>query len=66
MAEAAGLQKAIYAKTGEAYVRWLREVELVGMGMGQGDVEAYVEALRRLDAKAFRGYFQGLVQRGKR
>ena len=38
----------------------------MGMGMGQGDVEAYVEALRRLDAKAFRGYFQALVQRGKR
>ena len=36
------------------------------MGMGQADVEAYVEALRSLDPKAFRGYFQGLVQRGKR
>ena len=65
LTEAAWLQKAIYSKTGEAYLRWLREVELVGMGMGQGDVESYVGALGRLDAKGFRSYFLGLVQRGK-
>lgn len=58
LGEAAGLQKAIYAKTGQEYVSWLREVELRGTGMDSGTVEEYLRALCTLDVKGFRHFFQ--------
>lgn len=66
MGEAAGLQKAIYTKTGEEYLSHLRNSELSGMGMDAGTVEEYLTALSNIDAKAFKQYFQALVQRSKR
>ena len=58
LGEAAGLQKAIYSKTGGEYVTWLRDVELRGMGMDEGTVDDYMNALCNSDAKGFRQFFQ--------
>lgn len=66
MGEAAGLQKAIYTKTGEEYLSYLRNTELSGMGMDAGTVDEYLKALSNTDGKAFKQYFQSLVQRSKR
>ncbi|KAL8943606.1 MAG: hypothetical protein Q9216_000971 [Gyalolechia sp. 2 TL-2023] len=66
MGEAAGLQKAIYTKTGEEYLSYLRNTELNGMGMDAGTVDEYLRALSNTDGKAFKQYFQSLVQRSKR
>ena len=65
LGEAAGLQKAIYAKTGGGYLEWLRVSELSGMGMDAGAIEDYLQALCSADAKAFKQYFQALVLRSK-
>lgn len=66
MGEAAGLQKAIHTKTGEEYLSFLRDTELSNMGMDAGTVDEYLRALSDPDAKAFKQYFQALVQRSKR
>ncbi|KAI4206174.1 MAG: hypothetical protein LQ346_001235 [Caloplaca aetnensis] len=66
MGEAAGLQKAIHTKTGEEYLSFLRNTELGNMGMDAGTVDEYLRALSNPDAKAFKQYFQALVQRSKR
>lgn len=58
LGEAAGLQKSIYIKTGEQYLTWLRDVELRNMGMGDGDIQEYLNTLRNADVKVFRQYFQ--------
>lgn len=58
LGEAAGLQKAIYAKTGQAYVTWLRDVELRGMGMDEATTNEYLNALLTFDPKRFRKFFQ--------
>lgn len=58
LAEAAGLQKTIYVKQGQAYITWLRDVELRGMGMGADTVQEYLRALASLDLKGFRQFFQ--------
>ncbi len=58
LAEAASLQKTIYAKQGQEYITWLRDVELPGMGMGADTVQEYLRALASLDLKAFRQFFQ--------
>lgn len=58
LGEAASLQKAIYAKTGQEYLSWLRDVELRETGMDGGTVEEYLRALCSLDVKGFRHYFQ--------
>ncbi|KAL8705777.1 MAG: hypothetical protein Q9201_001123 [Fulgogasparrea decipioides] len=66
MGEAAGLQMAIFTKTGEGYLSHLRNTELSGMGMDARTVDEYLRALSSSDVKAFKQYFQGLVQRSKR
>ncbi|EEP77038.1 conserved hypothetical protein [Uncinocarpus reesii 1704] len=58
LGEAATLQKKIYCKTGPEYVRWLRETELPGLGMGPDLVNEYVGSLEMLDTKGFRNFFQ--------
>ncbi|EER29429.1 pre-tRNA nuclear export protein [Coccidioides posadasii str. Silveira] len=63
LGEAAALQKIIYLKTGPEYVRWLRETELPGMGMGPDLVNEYVGSLEMLDIKGFRQFFQAFIQR---
>jgi len=61
LAEAAGLQRTIYSKTGQEYITWLRDVELAGMGMVGQTVEEYLRALASLDLKGFRQFFQVCV-----
>ena len=58
LGEAAGLQKAVYSKTGQQYLIWLRDVELRNMGMGDDDIQGYLNALCNMDTKAFRQFFQ--------
>ena len=58
LGEAASLQKAIHAKTGQEYLSWLREVELRETGMDSSTVEEYIRALCTLDVKGFRHFFQ--------
>lgn len=58
LGEAASLQKAIYAKTGDKYLAWLRDYELSGMGMDSVSIEQYLQALSTSDVKGFRKFFQ--------
>lgn len=58
LGEAASLQKAIYTKTGQEYLTWLRDVELSGMGMEIGAKEQYLNALSNSHLKAFQQYFK--------
>lgn len=58
LGEAAGLQKAIYVKTGDKYLAWLRDYELSGMGMDNVSIEQYLRALSTSDLKGFRKFFQ--------
>lgn len=58
LGEAANLQKAIYAKTGDKYLAWLRDYELSGMGMDSVLIEEYLRELSTSDVKGFRQFFQ--------
>lgn len=58
LGEVACLQKAIYQKTGQEYVTWLRDVELREMGMDGNIMEEYLRALCNFDLKGFRQFFQ--------
>lgn len=57
LAEAGGLQRTIYAKTGVEYLEYLRASELPSMGMGADLIEEFVGALSRLDMRGFRQFF---------
>ena len=62
LAEAGGLQRIIYSKTGVEYTEYLRSHELPNMGMGADLIEEFVGALSRLDVRGFRQFFPvGLV-----
>ncbi|KAL4862307.1 Exportin-T [Aspergillus spectabilis] len=63
LAEAGGLQRIIYGKTGMEYIEYLRDRELPGMGMGGDLVEEYVGTLSRLDLRGFRQFFPSFIQR---
>ena len=58
LGEAANLQKAIFAKTGQSYLTYLGDAELRNMGMGDDDISEYLNALGTLDIKEFRKFFQ--------
>ena len=58
LGEAAALQKAIYSKSGQDYLTYLRNVELTGMGMDAGTIEEYLKALSTMEVKAFQQYFK--------
>lgn len=58
LGEAAALQKAIYGKTGQEYLNWLRDVELCGMGMDSGTIDEYLRALCNSDTKGFQQFFK--------
>ncbi|KAL4789997.1 Exportin-T [Aspergillus venezuelensis] len=62
LAEAGGLQRVIYGKTGMEYIEYLRDRELPGMGMGADLVEEYVGTLSRLDLRGFRQFFPVSLQ----
>ncbi|KAL9104205.1 MAG: hypothetical protein Q9163_000805 [Psora crenata] len=66
LGEAAALQKAIYAKTGQQYLTYLQDVELRGMGMDIATMEEYLNALCSMDTRGFQQYFKNLVQRNAR
>lgn len=57
LAEAGGLQRAIYAKTGMEYAEYLRNQELPSIGMGAELIEEFLSALSQLDVKGFRQFF---------
>ena len=57
LAEAAMLQKAIYNKNGQEYLTYLR-TELNGLGMDEGIIGEYLNALSNLDTKGFQQYFK--------
>lgn len=57
LAEAGGLQRIIYCKTGIEYADYLRNQELPGMGMGADLIEEFLSALTQLDLKGFRQFF---------
>ena len=58
LGEAAALQKAIYTKTGQGYLTWLRDVELSRMGMDNGTIEEYLRALCTSNTKEFQQFFK--------
>ena len=58
LGEAASLQKAIYTKTGQRYIIYLRDVELSGMGLETGIINGYVHALCHSDTKSFQQFFK--------
>jgi exportin-T len=57
LAEAGGLQRIIYSKTGMEYAEYLRSQELPNMGMGAELIEEFLNALSQLDVKGFRQFF---------
>ena len=63
LAEAANLQKVIYAKTGQDYLTYLRNDELRNTGMNDEMINDYLSKLTGLDAKGFRTFFQAFVGR---
>ena len=58
LTEAAALQKAIYSKSGQEYLTYLRTVELRSMGMDSGSIETYINSLSSMDLKGFQQYFK--------
>ncbi|KAL6715704.1 pre-tRNA nuclear export protein [Lecanora helva] len=58
LGEAAALQKAIFTKTGDEYLNYLRDVELSGMGMDSGTMSEYLSTLYNADTKAFQQFFK--------
>ena len=58
LAEAAALQKAIYTQTGQVFLDYLRDVELIGMGMDSATTDEYLRALCNTDIKSFQQFFK--------
>ncbi|KAL8830473.1 MAG: hypothetical protein Q9191_001404, partial [Dirinaria sp. TL-2023a] len=58
LGEAAGLQKTIFLKTGHEYLAMLKNSQLRNMGMGDADIEEYLNALCTLDVRGFKQFFQ--------
>ena len=58
LGEAAALQKAIYTKTGEKYLSYLRDIELRGMGMDGVTIDKYLGVLCNAETKAFQAFFR--------
>lgn len=64
LAEAAGLQKTIYTKTGQHYLTWLQEKELRTMGMNDTLINEYLQKLATLEPKAFKTFFPKFIAQG--
>ena len=58
LGEIAALQKTLYAKLGENFVQYLGNVYFPSVNLPQGPAEEYLRALRQMELKAFRSYFQ--------
>lgn len=63
LGEAAALQKAIYTKTGQEYLTYLKDIELNGMGMNSATINEYLNALSQSDNKAFQQFFKVILSR---
>ncbi|KAI9804880.1 MAG: hypothetical protein M1825_001249 [Sarcosagium campestre] len=61
--EAATLQRAIYTKTGDDYLVYLRDVTFPRLGIDQTGGEEYRRALQEKDVRGFKHYFLDLIQR---
>ena len=58
LGEAAALQRAIFTRSGQAYLNYLRDVELRGMGMDSSTVNEYLNMLCNANTKAFQQFFK--------
>ncbi|KAF8531197.1 armadillo-type protein [Trichophaea hybrida] len=61
LGEVASLQKMLYFKLGEAFLESLRGAIFPRIGVNRG-VEEYCDAVRRMEGKEFKGFFQKFVQ----
>ena len=61
LGEAAAMQKAIFAKTGQSYITYLQEDEFKRIGIDGTTANDYLRALSISDVKKFRQYFQVLI-----
>ncbi|KAI9847879.1 MAG: pre-tRNA nuclear export protein [Thelocarpon superellum] len=68
LSEAAALQKTIYAKTGPAFVSYLKDVWFPSLQLAAGSdvVEEYLRNLQTRDVRAFRQFFVTFVQQSRR
>ncbi|KAA8908637.1 armadillo-type protein [Sphaerosporella brunnea] len=57
LGEVASLQKMLYLKLGEAFLDSLKQAIFPQIGVNRG-VDEYCDALRRMEAKEFKGFFQ--------
>lgn len=64
--EAAGLQKALYQKNGEAYLTWLRDNELRNMGMSDNMISEYLGTLSTQETRAFKTFFAKFIAQAGR
>jgi len=64
LAEAAGLQKTIYLKTGQPYLTWLQGNELRTMGMSDIMINEYLQKLATLEMKSFKTFFAKFITQG--
>lgn len=64
LAEAAGLQKTIYTKTGQQYLTWLQEKELRTMGMNDALINEYLQKLATMEPRAFKSFFAKFIAQG--
>jgi exportin-T len=64
--EAAGLQKALYQKNGEAYLTWLRDNELRSMGMSDSMISEYLGTLSTQEPRAFKAFFAKFIAQAGR
>lgn len=65
LGEVAVLQQTILAKCGQAYVSWLRERELPGLGAQGGIVDEYLNALSSMGAKAFKQFLVNFLTQAR-
>ncbi|RVX69965.1 hypothetical protein B0A52_05800 [Exophiala mesophila] len=64
LAEAAGLQKTIYTKTGQQYLTWLQNNELRNMGMNDAMINDYLQKLATMEMKNFKAFFPKFIAQG--
>ena len=57
MGEIASLQTTIYSKTGDEFIRYLKEIIFPSLRLEEGAVKDYLGALQSRDVKSFKQYF---------
>ncbi|KAI9798068.1 MAG: pre-tRNA nuclear export protein [Piccolia ochrophora] len=63
LGEAATLQRTIFAKTGEDFVRYLREVWFPSLRLSEDRVVEFLQALESRDPRGFKTFFLEFIQR---